>query len=191
MSHSLHPSTLIPPSTPSRLTSITVPSHHRYRPPKRSPARRVGSQAAVRLCLSHSPSSVTPANTPSSSRVASPVAAQGQTQGSFHPQSQISSHISANDLPSDAVLVQINDVPPQQSPRSRNSLHNSLWSPINHPACQRTDLKVTLCSLLDLGAIRLTERDLTIDGRHIDLWALHRAVFSWSGFESVRLIIIF
>ncbi len=117
MSHSLHPSTLIPPSTPSRLTSITVPSHHRYRPPKRSPARRVGSQAAVRLCLSHSPSSVTPANTPSSSRVASPVAAQGQTQGSFHPQSQISSHISANDLPSDAVLVQINDVPPQQSPQ--------------------------------------------------------------------------
>ncbi len=35
--------------------------------------------------LLYSPSSITPANTPSSSRVASPVTAQGQTQASYHP----------------------------------------------------------------------------------------------------------
>ena len=30
--------------------------------------------------------------------------------------------------------------------------------------------------------------DLVIDGQLINLWALHKAVFSWNGFESVRLL---
>ena len=34
---------------------------------------------------------------------------------------------------------------------------------------------------------RLTERDVTIEGRPVNLWALHRAVFMRYGFESVRL----
>jgi hypothetical protein len=34
---------------------------------------------------------------------------------------------------------------------------------------------------------RLTERDLAIEGRPVNLWALHRAVFVLNGFESVRL----
>ncbi|KAH9995713.1 hypothetical protein BJV77DRAFT_1066100 [Russula vinacea] len=36
-----------------------------------------------------------------------------------------------------------------------------------------------------LKGIRLNERDLVIDGRRIDLWALHRAVRAGNGFESV------
>jgi len=51
--------------------------------------------------LLYSPSSITPANTPSSSRVASPVAAQGQTQASYHPLSaQASTSASASSSPS-------------------------------------------------------------------------------------------
>jgi hypothetical protein len=47
--------------------------------------------------LLYSPSSITPANTPSSSRVASPDAAQGQTQASYHPLSaQASTSASAS-----------------------------------------------------------------------------------------------
>jgi len=51
--------------------------------------------------LLYSPSSITPANTPSSSRVASPVMAQGQTQASYHPLSaQASTSASASSSPS-------------------------------------------------------------------------------------------
>ncbi|KAI0290232.1 hypothetical protein BC826DRAFT_1027920 [Russula brevipes] len=51
--------------------------------------------------LLYSPSSITPANTPSSSRVASPVTAQGQTQASYHPLSaQASTSASASTSPS-------------------------------------------------------------------------------------------
>ena len=35
--------------------------------------------------------------------------------------------------------------------------------------------------------IRLNERDLVIEGRPINLWALHRTVFMRNGFDSVRL----
>lgn len=38
--------------------------------------------------------------------------------------------------------------------------------------------------------IMLSERDLVIDGRQINLWALHKLVFLRNGFESVRFIII-
>ncbi|KAH9961743.1 hypothetical protein BC827DRAFT_1267395 [Russula dissimulans] len=47
--------------------------------------------------LLYSPSSITPANTPSSSRVASPVTGQGQSQASYHPLSaQASTSASAS-----------------------------------------------------------------------------------------------
>ena len=36
--------------------------------------------------------------------------------------------------------------------------------------------------------IRLNERDVIIDGQPINLWALHKVVFSRNGFESVRLL---
>ena len=35
--------------------------------------------------------------------------------------------------------------------------------------------------------LRLTDRDLVIEGRPVNLWALHRAVFMRNGFDSVRL----
>ena len=37
---------------------------------------------------------------------------------------------------------------------------------------------------------RLTERDLVIEGQPVNLWALHKAVFTRNGFESVRLAMI-
>ena len=35
--------------------------------------------------------------------------------------------------------------------------------------------------------LRLTNHDLVIEGRPVNLWALHRAVFLRNSFESVRL----
>lgn len=35
--------------------------------------------------------------------------------------------------------------------------------------------------------LRLTERDLVIEGRPVNPWVLHRAVFMRNGFESVCL----
>jgi hypothetical protein len=37
--------------------------------------------------------------------------------------------------------------------------------------------------------IRLSERDLVIDGRCMNLWALQRMVLLWNSFDSVRLMI--
>jgi hypothetical protein len=34
--------------------------------------------------------------------------------------------------------------------------------------------------------IKPTERDLQIEGRPVNLWALHRAVFLRGGFDAVR-----
>jgi transcription factor SFP1 len=50
--------------------------------------------------LLYSPCSITPANTPSNSRVASPVAAQGQTQASYHPLSAQASTSASGSSPS-------------------------------------------------------------------------------------------
>ncbi|KAF8489647.1 hypothetical protein F5888DRAFT_1870119 [Russula emetica] len=71
----------------------------------------------------------------------------------------------AHGLQSNSMLAQINGASPQQSPQ------------ITHPPLQPPIQPNKLPGLL-------SERDLIIDDRRINLWALHRAVFSRNGFES-------
>jgi hypothetical protein len=76
-------------SASPQVAPITV-SPPLYRAHKRSPVRRAASQPAspyscVPPTLHYSSSSNMPANTPSSSRIASSVTAQSQMQASYHP----------------------------------------------------------------------------------------------------------
>jgi hypothetical protein len=68
-------------------------------------------------------------------------------------------------------------VPPSQQPIRPNNL----------TAMSEDRFKSDFLQFTRLKGIRLNERDLVIDGRRIDLWALHRAVRAGNGFESVRL----
>ena len=68
-------------------------------------------------------------------------------------------------------------VPPSQQP----------VQPSNLTAMSEERFKRDFLQFTRLKGIRLRERDLVIDGRRINLWALHRAVRAGKGFESVSL----
>ena len=55
------------------------------------------------------------------------------------------------------------------------------------PVCPDDEFKHKFAQFTRSEGIRLNERDLAIDGQPINLLALHKAVFSRNGFESVRL----
>ena len=82
----------------------------------------------------------------------------------------------------------MNGAPPQQSPQ--------ITHPASQPPIQLNKLPVlseerfnsNFMQFARSKGIRLTERDLVIDDRRINLWALHRTVFSRNGFDQVRLV---
>jgi hypothetical protein len=102
---------------------------------------------------------------------------------------QISSHVSANGLPPNGVLAQIN-APPQQSPQITHPPSQQPIQTNKLPYLPEDRFKSNFLQFTRSKGIKLAERDLVIDGRSINLWHLHRAVFSLNGFESVRLTII-
>ena len=55
------------------------------------------------------------------------------------------------------------------------------------PAMSEDQFKSSFLPFARSKGIRISERDLVIDGRQINLWALNREVFLRHGFESVRL----
>lgn len=87
------------------------------------------------------------------------------------------------------MLAQINGAPPQQSPQ--------ITHPPSQPPAQRNKIPClpedrfinNFAQFVRNKGIRISERDLVIDDRRINLWALHTAVFSRNGFDSVRLVI--
>ena len=98
-------------------------------------------------------------------------------------------HVSANGLLSNTVLAQMNRFPPQPFFR------------ITHPPSQ-PNIQLTILPYLSedrfhsnfmeftrLKGIRLSERDLVVDDRRINLLELHQTVFSRDGFDLVRLMI--
>ena len=103
---------------------------------------------------------------------------------------QMSSHVSANGLPSNSVLAQMNGAPPQQSPQ--------ITHPPSQPPIQLNKLPVlseerfnsNFMQFARSKGIRLSERDLIIDDRRVNLWFLHRTVFSRNGFDSVSLMML-
>ena len=78
---------------------------------------------------------------------------------------QISSRLPANNLSQRPQAIQPHNVPPLPEDR----------------------FKGVFMQFSAATGLRFTERDLVIEDRPVNLWALHRAVFMRNGFESVRL----
>jgi hypothetical protein len=87
------------------------------------------------------------------------------------------------------MLAQINGAPPPQSPQITHPPSQLPIQPNKLPCLSEDRFNSNLMQFTKSKGIRLSERDLVIDDRRINLWALHRAVFSQNGFESVRLMI--
>ena len=68
-------------------------------------------------------------------------------------------------------------VPPSQQALQPNKL----------PPMSEDQFKSRFSQFTLTWSVKISEHDLVIDGRRIDLWALHRAVGAGNGFESVRL----
>jgi hypothetical protein len=107
---------------------------------------------------------------------------------------QIPSHVPANGLPHNGPLAQAAGAPPQQNILPHNGAvaqmtgappqQNLLFHKI--PPLPEDRFKGVFQQFTAATGVRLSERDLIVEGRQINLWALHRAVFLRKGFDSVR-----
>jgi len=100
---------------------------------------------------------------------------------------QIPSQVPANGLPHNGALAQMPGAPPQQSPQITHPPSQQPIIPHKLPPLAEERFKAVFMQFTNATGIRLTERDLLIEGRPINLWALHKAVFLRNGFDSVRL----
>jgi hypothetical protein len=100
---------------------------------------------------------------------------------------QIASHVPANGLPHNGALAQIAGAPPQQSPQVTHPPSQQPILPHKIPPLPEDRFKLVFMQFTAATGLRITERDLFIEGRPTNLWALHKAVFLRNGFDSVRL----
>lgn len=115
---------------------------------------------------------------------------------SVTPQSnltQIPSQVPANGLPHNGALAQMPGAPPQQSPQITHPHPPSQQPILSHklPPLQEERFKAVFTQFCAATGTRLTERDLLVEGRQINLWALHKAVYLRNGFDSVRLGLVY
>ncbi|KAH9057859.1 hypothetical protein EDB87DRAFT_975753 [Lactarius vividus] len=97
---------------------------------------------------------------------------------------QMSSH-SANGLPSNGGFTQIPGAPPPPPPRAPHLALRRTIQCSQLPPLSEDRFKVLFTQYAKTTALRLNDRDFVIDGRPVSAWALHRAVFTRNGFESV------
>jgi hypothetical protein len=90
----------------------------------------------------------------------------------FHSKNVFSSFVETRETASRPVHL---SVPPSQQP----------LKPDKTPVISESQLRSGLSDITRSNGIRLNDLDLVIDGLPIDLWVLHRAVFSRNGFELV------
>jgi len=100
---------------------------------------------------------------------------------------QMSSHVPTNGLPPNGPLTQMAGVPAQQSAQIAQPPSQQPIQPHKIPPLPEDRFKGVFMQFTAATGLRLTDRDLVIEGRPVNLWALHRAVFMRNGFESVRL----
>jgi hypothetical protein len=105
--------------------------------------------------------------------------------------SQIPSHIPPNSLPHNGPLAQMAGATPQQSPQIAHPPSQQPILPHKIPPLPEERFKNVFLQYTAATGLRVSERDLVIEGRQITLWALHKAVFSRNGFDSVRLEMIY
>ena len=103
---------------------------------------------------------------------------------------QMSLDVPTNGLPSNGSLAQMSSAPPQQSTQIAQAPSQQPIQPHRIPPLPEDRFKGVFMQFTAATGLRLTDRDLVIEGRSINLWALHRAVFLRNGFESVRLSMI-
>jgi hypothetical protein len=98
----------------------------------------------------------------------------------------MSPHVSANGLTFNNTLAAIGAAPPQQSPQITQPPQQPTQTS-GFPALTEDRFKNFFAQFARNASIRTTERDFIFEGRQINPWSLHRAVFSRGGFNTVRL----
>ena len=97
------------------------------------------------------------------------------------------SHVSANGLPPNGQLAQVAGAPPQQSTQIAQPPSQQPIQPHKIPPLPEDRFKGVFMQFAAATGLRRTDRNFVIEGRPVNLWALHRAVFMRNGFDSVRL----
>jgi len=100
---------------------------------------------------------------------------------------QMSPHMPTYGLPLNRPLAQMAGPPPQRSTQIVQPPSQQPIQPHKIPPLPEDRFKSIFMQFTAATGLRLTDRDLVIEGRPVNLWALHRAVFMRNGFESVRL----
>ncbi|KAH9972703.1 hypothetical protein BGW80DRAFT_339666 [Lactifluus volemus] len=98
---------------------------------------------------------------------------------------QMSPHVSTNGLPFNGGLATMAGTPPQRSPQIAQTPSQQPIQTNMIPVLPEDKFKAFFANFARTAGIRATERDFTIEGRPINPWLLHRAVFSRGGFDSV------
>ena len=98
---------------------------------------------------------------------------------------QMSPHVSGNGLPFNGALAQIPGAPPQPPPQAPHPPPQQTIQCSRLPTLPEDRFKVLFTQFANTTGLRLNDRDFVIDGRPVNPWALHRAVFARNGFESV------
>jgi hypothetical protein len=101
--------------------------------------------------------------------------------------SQMSPHVSASGLPFNNALATMADAPPQQSPQTTHPPSQQPIQTNKLPVLTEGRFKAYFAQFARSSGIRTSEGDFIFEGRQVNLWLLHRAVFSRGGFDSVRL----
>jgi len=91
-----------------------------------------------------------------------------------------------NSLPPNGALAQMADAPPQQPPQITPP-PSQLILPYKLPPLPEEWFKNLFMQFSAATGFRDSGRDPIIEGRPINLWALHKAVFLRNGFDAVRL----
>ncbi len=98
---------------------------------------------------------------------------------------QMSPRLSGNGLPFNGALAQIPGAPPQPPPQAPHAPQQPTIQCSKLPPLSEDRFKALFSQFANTTGIRLNDRDRVIDGRPINPWALHRAVFARNGFDSV------
>jgi hypothetical protein len=98
----------------------------------------------------------------------------------------MSPHVSANGLAFNNALATIGAAPPQQSPQITHPPQQPTQNN-KYPVLTEDRFKAFFAQFARNPGIRTTERDFIIEGRQINPWLLHKAVFLRGGFDTVRL----
>jgi hypothetical protein len=98
---------------------------------------------------------------------------------------QMSPHVSINGLPFNGALATMAGTPPQRSPQIAQTPSQQPIQTNMILVLPEDKFKAFFANFARTAGSRVTKRDFTIEGRLINPWLLHRAVFSRGGFDSV------